>query len=214
MSGTLKALATVLITAGVDQVAGSSGGLDLLAGRGAEAVGAYRELLADLAAGEDLDRVGALGQALLAQGLRRHLGPRVEALLKVGEVDRLRGRAEVLEGHRLLHVRPAQLAHPHVDRVLAALVARLALGAGPLPVALVPAARGLAQAGALAAADPLARPARAGLRLQVVEADLLGAWLLSHRRPPPGGRRRGSARAAAASPRARHGRRCGRGRAL
>ena len=52
------------------------------------------------------------------------LGAGVEARLEVGEVDRLRVRPELLERHRLLHVRAAQLAHPHVDRVLAALVAR------------------------------------------------------------------------------------------
>jgi hypothetical protein len=39
----------------------------------------------------------------------------------------------------------------------------------------VAATGGLAQATALATADPLARPFRAGLRLQVVQADLLGA---------------------------------------
>ena len=60
----------------------------------------------------------------------RHLGAGVEALLEVGEVDRLRLGPEVLERHRLLHVRAAQLSHPHVDRVLPALIAGLALGAG------------------------------------------------------------------------------------
>src|SRR5690606_3651819 len=82
---------------------------------------------------------------------------------------------EVLERHRLLHVRAAQLPHPHVDRVLAALVAGLALRPRAAAGALLAAARGLAKAGALAAADPLAGPFRAPLRLQVVEADLLGA---------------------------------------
>ena len=60
----------------------------------------------------------------LAQRVGRDLRARVEARLEVGQVDRLGVRAEGLEGHRLLHVRAAQLAHPHVDRVLAALEAR------------------------------------------------------------------------------------------
>ena len=83
--------------------------------------------------------------------------PDVEALLEVGEVDRLRVGPEALERHRHLLVRAAQLAHPHVDRVLAALVAGLALRARARAVALVAAAGGLALARALAAADPLAR---------------------------------------------------------
>src|SRR3954451_12987023 len=135
------------------------------------------EFLFDLAAGEHLDRVLALGQPLLPQALGSDFGTAVEALLEVGEVDRLGLGAEVLERHRLLFVRAAQLSHPHVDRVLAALVAGLALGAGARARALMAAARGLA-ARALAAADPLAGLFRARLRLQVVEADLLGALAL------------------------------------
>src|SRR4051794_15892815 len=156
------------------------------------------KLLLDLAAGEHLDRVLALGEPLLLQALQRDFGAAVEALLEVGEVDRLGLGAEVLERHRLLFVRAAQLSHPHVDRILAALVAGLALAARARPGALVAAARGLAEAAALAAADPLAGLFRAGLRLQVVQADLfatrrvfLGFFLgfLSHRQPPPGARR-------------------------
>ena len=56
----------------------------------------------------------------------RHLGAVLEEI-QVGEVDGLGVRPERLERHRLLHVRAAQLAHPHVQRVLAALVAGLAL---------------------------------------------------------------------------------------
>ena len=74
-------------------------------------------------------------------GVGRDLGAGIEPRLEVGEVDRLAVRAEGLERHRLLHVRAAQLAHPHVDRVLAALVAALVLGAGASVGALVAAAR-------------------------------------------------------------------------
>ena len=100
----------------------------------------------------------------------RHLVARLEASLQVGDVDRLGPRPELLEGHRHLLVRAAQLAHPHVDRVLAALVGGLALVAGAGAGALVAAARGLAVAGALAAADALARAARAGR--PAVQADV------------------------------------------
>ena len=62
-------------------------------------------------------------QTLRLQCLERHRSAGLEARLEVGEVDRLGVGAERLERHRLLHVRPAQLAHPHVDRVLAALEA-------------------------------------------------------------------------------------------
>src|SRR3954449_11276593 len=130
------------------------------------------ELLLDLAAGEHLDRVLALGQPLLLQALERHFGAAVEALLEVGEVDRLSLGAEVLERHRLLFVRAAQLSHPHVDRILATLVAGLALAARARPGALVTAPGRLAQPAALAAPDPLAGLFRARLRLQVVQADL------------------------------------------
>ena len=90
--------------------------------------------------------------------LRRHLGAGVEALLEVGEVDRLGLGAEVLERHRLLHVRAAQLSHPHVDRVLPALVAGLALAPEREPAPLWPRPEVLPRPRALAAADPLARP--------------------------------------------------------
>src|SRR4051794_20295914 len=108
------------------------------------------ELLGDVTAGEDLDRVPAGGQALVLQRLGVDLGARIEAVLEVGEVDRLSLGAEVLEGHRGLFVRPAKLSHPHVDRVLATLVARLLLRARAGSVSLVAASGGLA-ATALAA---------------------------------------------------------------
>ena len=47
------------------------------------------ELLRDLAAAEDLDRVAALREAGRAQALGRDLGAGVEARLEVGDVDRL-----------------------------------------------------------------------------------------------------------------------------
>src|SRR5690606_20562340 len=95
-----------------------------------------------------------------------------------------RVRPEGLERHRLLHVRAAQLAHPHLNRVLAALVVRLALRARALAGALVAAAGSLAGAGALAASDALARLARTGLRPDRVEADLLGSQA-SHQEASP-----------------------------
>ena len=108
---------------------------------------------------------------LATQRLERHLGARVEARLEVLQVDRLRVRAERLERHRLLHVRAAQLAHPHVDRHLAALEAGAVLGARARAVALLAAAGGLAGARALAAADALARLAAARGGLQRVQPD-------------------------------------------
>src|SRR3712207_6889325 len=62
---------------------------------------------------------------------------RSEAGLELGEVDRLRVRPERLERHRHLLVRPAELAHPHVERVLAALERRPVLRARARAVALV-----------------------------------------------------------------------------
>ena len=55
--------------------------------------------------------------------------PASKRALEVRDVDRLGVRAERLERHRLLLVRPAQLAHPHVDRHLPALEAGAVLGA-------------------------------------------------------------------------------------
>ena len=153
---------------------GAAGGLDLLAGGGAEGVGPDRQLLAELAVAEDLDRVLAGREAGRLERLRGHLGAVVEAVLEVAEVDRLGVRPERLEGHRHLLVRAAQLPHPHVDRVLPALVADVALRARAGALALVAAAGGLAHAGAVPAPDALAVLAGARLRGQVVEADVLG----------------------------------------
>ena len=103
----------------------------------------------------------------------------------------------VLERHRLLHVRAAQLAHPHVDRHLAALEAGAALRAGARARALLAATGGLADAGALAAADALAAVARAGVRLQGVQSDLARSSAIVARPSRDGGRvRRRRARSA------------------
>src|SRR6202011_4116319 len=83
--------------------------------------------------------------------LDRDLGARIEAALELGDVHRLGVRAERLEGHRLLHVGPAQLSHAHVDRHLAALEVGPALGTRARTRALLAPARGLARARAFAA---------------------------------------------------------------
>src|SRR5918993_465700 len=108
------------------------------------------------------------------QGLDRHLGTGLEARLEVAEVHRLRVRPERLERHRHLLRRAAELAHLHVQRHLAALFGRAALRARACARALVAATGGLAHARALAAADALARLARTGVRLEVVQTDALG----------------------------------------
>src|ERR1019366_1005611 len=103
----------------------------------------------------------------------RDLGTRLEAALQRGDVDRLGVRTEGLEGHRLLHVRPAQLSHAHVDRHLTAFEGRSALGARARARALLPTAGGLAGARAFAAPDALAGTTAAGRGRQVVQADAL-----------------------------------------
>src|SRR4051812_17790026 len=160
---------------------GPAGGLDGLLGGAAELVRVDGQRLGDLALGEDLDRdVLAGAQAGGLERLEGHLGAAVEAGLEVLEVHRLGVRPEHLERHRLLHVRTAQLAHPHVDRHLAALEPRTVLGARTRAGALLAATRRLAEPGALAAADALARLAAAGGRLQVVEPDGLVLDLVGH----------------------------------
>src|SRR5215207_233414 len=205
MSATVKALRIVVSIGGpgyraargvppgpalaLDDRHGAARLLDRLTCRGAEGVGVDGELLRQLTVGEHLDRDAlAVRQPMRLQGVQRDLGARVEAALEVLEVDRLRVRPERLEGHRLLHVRTAQLAHPHVDRHLAALEARAVLRAGARARALLAATRRLAAARALAAAHALARLAAARVRTQRVQPDLLG-WRrgplgLSHRPPP------------------------------
>src|SRR5689334_22914301 len=115
----------------LQSVAGTAGRFYLGLGGGAEAMCPHGQFLADLAASEDLDGVRALCQALFLQRLRRHLGIGVEALLEIAEIDRLRFRPEVLERHRLLFVRAAQLSHSHMNGVLPPLVAGLPFGARP-----------------------------------------------------------------------------------
>src|SRR5215216_1967613 len=156
----------------LDDLAGAAGGLDGRARGLGEAVRVDGQRLLELTAAQDLDgHVPALRQAGGSQRREVDRRARVEALLEVGEVDRLRVRPEHLERHRHLLVRPAQLPHPHVDRRLAALEACAVLRAGARPVALVAAAGGLAVAGAGAAADALAVLARARRGLEVVEPD-------------------------------------------
>src|SRR6185436_6847702 len=156
----------------LEYVAGSTGGLDALARGRTESVGVDGQRLGDLALREHLHRdASALREVVRVQRLERDLGAGLEARLEIDQVDRLRVRPEGFERHRLLHVRAAQLAHPHVDRHLAALEARPVLRARARAVALLAAAGRLAGAGALAAADALARTAAAGSRSQVVQAD-------------------------------------------
>src|SRR5215204_344803 len=168
---------------GLDELAGPAGGLDPLAGRLGELVGVDRELLVELAAAEDLH--GDVAPGCQAGALERGQvdgGAVVEAAGEVVQVHVLRVGPEPLERHRHLLVRAAQLAHPHVQRVLAALEVDALLGARAGAVALVAAARRLAVAGAMAAPDALAVLARAVGGLQVVEADVLGLDVTCARR--------------------------------
>ena len=218
ISWTLKALRMVCSTwgsgllglrsrTGGNHLTGSARGLDLLLRLSAEGMGLHGELLGELTASEDLDRMATLGEAGRAQGLGGHLVVRLEALVEVGEVDRLRLGAELLERHRHLLVGTAQLAHPHVDRVLAALVGRLALVAGAGAGALVAATRGLAVAGAWTAPEPLPRPPRTRGGLQRVQSDLrLAQPPVTSTRWPPYGSCRAAAGCRRASPRCRFGR--------
>src|SRR5580704_15767999 len=91
----------------LDRLAGAAGGLDTRTGARAEGVRFYCQRLAELTLGEDLDRdVFARTQAGRLHQLDRDLSAGVEALLQCGDVDGLGVRAEGLERHRLLHVRP------------------------------------------------------------------------------------------------------------
>ena len=96
--------------------------------------------------------------------------PAAKARGQAADVDRHRVRAERADGHALLHVRAAQLAEPHVERHLTALVARAHAAAGAGVVALVALAGGLALAGALAAAEALGVLGGARVGAQVVES--------------------------------------------
>src|SRR5579884_1579790 len=106
----------------LDLLAIAAGRLDRLARLGAERVGVNGERLAQLALGEHLDRhVLASGEALVLERFQGHRRARVEAGLEA-----------------------AQLAHPHVDGVLAALEVDTRLVAGPRARSLLAAPRGLA----------------------------------------------------------------------
>src|SRR5918998_6881284 len=148
MSGVLSAFTRVWTTpparpSALRRSARAARGLDLLARGAREAVGAHGQPLRELAAGEHLDRHAlARGEAGGGQALRRNLGAVVEASVEVADVDGLSLRAEGLERHRLLHVRPAQLAQAHVDGHLAALEAVADLRARARAGALLTAAGG------------------------------------------------------------------------
>src|SRR4051812_1733235 len=152
----------------VQERAGAARTLDLLAGALREPVRAHSQLLRELADAEDLDRnVLARGETAVLERRWCDLRAVVEARVEVAQVDRLRVRAaELLERHRLLHRRAAQLAEPHVDRHLAALEVHGVAVAGARAPALVAAARGLAGARALAATHALPAVARALRRLE------------------------------------------------
>ena len=107
----------------------------------------------------------------------------VEAALEVVQVDRLGVRPERLERHRHLLVRAAQLAHPHVDRVLAALEARALLGARARAVALLAApgrsCRGRSRRRGRRACAACREPA-GGLEVVEADASVLGLLVVSH----------------------------------
>src|SRR5271166_260172 len=161
-------------TLAVDDLAAAAGRLDPLACAGAEAVGMDGERLGQLALGQHLHgHALARGQTVGLHQLEGHLGAGVETALQGGDVDGLGVRAEGLEGHRLLHVRPAQLSHAHVDRHLPALEGCPALRARARARALLPAPSGLAGARAFAAPYALARTPAARGRRETVQPDLL-----------------------------------------
>ena len=187
-------------------------------GRLREPVGVHRQRLGDLAAAQDLDRDVACGWPgrRPCSAATSTAAPDSKRASRSSRFTRLRVRPEHLERHRHLLVRTAQLAHPHVDRVLAALEAGAVLRAGAGALALVAAAGGLAVAGAVPAADALAVLARPGSGLEGVQADRLGGELRSSALSSDSSLlldddqvadARGPCRAAAASPAAR---RCGR----
>src|SRR4051794_5550253 len=130
------------------------------------------ERLAELALGEDLHgNAPAPREPTGAHQFEGHLGAGVETVLQRGDVDRLRVGAERLEGHRLLHVGPAQLSHAHVDRHLPTLEVGPALGARARTGALLTATGGLSMTGAFAASHALARAPAPGCGREVVQAD-------------------------------------------
>src|SRR3954452_21788669 len=183
ISATRNALKIVDSTAlALDGLAGAARRLDALARRLGEAVRGDGERLGELAAAEDLDRdVALLRQPGGTQLLQADRGAGVEALIEVVQVHVLCVRPERLERHRHLLVRAAQLAHPHVDRVLAALEAGAPLGARARAVALVAAPGGLAVARAVPAPDALAVLLGPRGRLERMQPDGLRRELLVHR---------------------------------
>ena len=112
-----------------------------------------------------------------SQRVRGDLGAGVEARLEVAKVHGLGVRPERLERHRLLHVRAAQLAHPHVDRVSGR--PRSARGSWRPIASPRPSGRGRT---VLPMPEPSPRPTRlrgraaAGGRLQRVQADPARSW--------------------------------------
>src|ERR1022692_3040115 len=114
----------------LDDGAGAADALDALACGLAEAVGVNRERLAQLPLCQHLHRhTLARSQTIGLHQLDGDLGACLEASLEVRDIHWLGVSAEHLKGHRLLHVRTAQLSHAHVDRHLSALEASATLGA-------------------------------------------------------------------------------------
>ena len=142
----------------LDELTGAAGALDRLAGARGELCAWTVSVLVELAAAEDLDRhvLRAFARPVALSSSRPIVAPSSKRALEIVQVHVLRVRPEHLERHRHLLVRAAQLAHPHVERVLTALEARALLGAGTRVVALVAAAGRLAVAGPVTAADALA----------------------------------------------------------
>ena len=116
-------------------------------------MGANRQRLRDVAAGEHLDPLGAPGhQSLLAQEIRRDFRARVEPLAERIQIDDLVGLTE--------RVVESTLRHAAMERHLSALEPALVLEARTRLRPLVSAPRLHALPRALAAANPLLRMRR------------------------------------------------------
>src|SRR6266542_5284586 len=157
----------------------AAGSFDLLAGARRARVRDDGPLRGEVAVAEDLDVLARRAdQADLLEELGRPLGSRLEAVER-GDVHGLRVRAERADRHRVLRGRAALLADAHVHGHLPAFEACAHLvRAGARLLALDPAARVAALAGAESASDALAILARLR-RLQVREVELLGGHYLS-----------------------------------
>src|SRR2546423_1591251 len=127
----------------------------------AELVRLHGERLADVAARENLDAAGAPRETMLAQELGCHFRARIEPL-----GDRIEVHHLVLHAERIVE---STLRHPAVQRHLSAFEPALVLEARARLRAFVPAARGLAVARALPAADPLLGVLRAPGRAEVAQ---------------------------------------------